>query len=245
MPVRVSHQPASVSWPASPRHPAGEPAGFPKAVQDALELLARAEALGIPWRRILQEEIAAESLLQGFLDADVTNLPLWQAIGLLPNTLLQSWRVRARIGRASWEASANGSLEAVHELSDLHDHFRGRPRRGATSRSALDRHLCQAYERIRELQAAARAAERARGEDPARFVCETAGCSLADAEWAVARASSAERTFALDDAVRHARDEGFEIPQGDTELDSFVRLKRLISRRARRRRPSSRRSPSG
>jgi hypothetical protein len=210
-----------------------------------MELVARAEALGIPWRRVLQEEIAAEGLLQGFLGADVPNLPLWQAIGLLPNTLLQSWRVRARIGRASWEASANGSREAIRELSDLHDHLCGRPRRGATSRSALDRHLCQAYERIRELQAAARAAERAHGEDLARFVCETAGCSLADAQWAIARASSAERTFALDDAVRHARKEGFEIPQGETELESFVRLKRLVSRRAPRRRRSSLRGTSG
>jgi hypothetical protein len=42
---------------------------------DALRLIAEADALGIPWRRVLTQEILAEGTLQRFLGPDIAELP--------------------------------------------------------------------------------------------------------------------------------------------------------------------------
>ena len=96
-------------------------------------------------------------------------------------------------------------------------------------------HLSLALERVRELARAARAAERPRGERAERVarVVERTGCTEGDAAWAVERADAPGRTHAIDDAVRQARAEGFEIPAAASEFHAFLALRKL----ARRHRP--------
>jgi hypothetical protein len=90
----------------------------------------------------------------------------------------------------------------------------------------------------------ARAAERIRGERHERLARLTArtGCTVADAAWALERAETAGRTHAIDDAVRQARAEGFEIPAADSEFHAFLLLGKLV-RRNRLARPRSSASP--
>src|SRR5262249_2726448 len=52
-----------------------------------------------------------------------------------------------------------------------------------------------------------------------------------DAGWAVDRSSSRRRSHRLDDAMRRAREEGFELPVAQSELIAFTRLKRFVQRR--------------
>ena len=86
--------------------------------------------------------------------------------------------------------------------------------------------------RILELQAVALAAERSPlcDEGCVAEICESTGAVRRDAEWAVGRLDSPKRTHALDDAVGHAREEGFEIPHASTELQAFSRLRRFVLR---------------
>ena len=90
----------------------------------AEHLAAEAEALGIPWEKILAEEILTEGTLPRYLPQP-DDLPLWRAISILPNSLLRSWRVRAGIERLSWQASLADSREAARDLATLHEHLRG------------------------------------------------------------------------------------------------------------------------
>jgi hypothetical protein len=207
---------------------------------EALRLIRQAEALGIPWRRVLSREVFAEGMLQRFLGSQVSELPLWRALSILPNSLFHSWRVRDLIDRLAWEASAQGSREARRELGSLVDCLSGPRSRKWTDDMARAKHYWFAYHRILELQAAALAAERggARGDQGILEVCESAGCVRRDAQWAVARLNSSKRSHALDDAVIHAREEGFEIPNAPTELQAFSRLRRFVLRhRIFRRKP--------
>ena len=49
----------------------------------AEELLARAEALGIPWRRLLAQEIEAEQRLRTYLPDLTAELPWEEALEIL------------------------------------------------------------------------------------------------------------------------------------------------------------------
>jgi hypothetical protein len=77
------------------------------------------------------------------------------------------------------------------------------------------------------LQQIGRAAHRSGGthEERVAFVAQRTACSRADAEWAVRREERPGLSHLLDDAMRKARDEGFEIPHQTTEARAFRRLR--------------------
>ncbi len=213
---------------------------------DALRLVAEAEALGIPWRRVLAQEILAEGTLQRFLGPDIEELPLWRALCLIPNSLFHSWRVRDLVDRLSWEASAQGAAPARRELASLFECLTGPRSRHLTSETSLARHYWFAYQRILEIQSVALAAEKILDDGVASVsrLCEITGCGRRDAEWAAARAAAAGRSHALDDAMARARNEGFEIPPAETEIQAFSRLRRFVRRHRLLREPEAQRPPA-
>jgi hypothetical protein len=203
--------------------------------------IAVAEALGIPWQRLLEAEIQAERTLRGFVGEPEADLPLWRFLSALPTTALDSFRVRERLAGLLREARLTRSGTALRSARQAIDEMCGKREAGDVSESqALALHLSLAHERIRELARVARAAERIRGERHERLARLTArtGCTVADAAWALERAATAGRTHAIDDAVRKARAEGFEIPQADSEFHAFLLLGKLV----RRNRPARQRS---
>ena len=199
---------------------------------EALRLIRQAQALGIPWRRILTREISTEGMLQRFLGCEIGELPLWRALAIIPNSLFHSWRVRDLIDRLAWEASAQGSRAARREIASLLNCLSGVRARRWTEEMARAKHYWFAYDRILELQAVALAAERSRAQGKNRIaeVCQSTGSTRSDAEWAVTRLDAPGRSHALDDAVARARQEGFEIPNAASELQAFSRLRRFVLR---------------
>jgi hypothetical protein len=196
----------------------------------AQNLLREATALGIPWERILSEEIRAERLLQLSL-ADVTEpWPLWPAFSILPLSLLHSWRVRERIQALAWEASRRGCEEAGRQLRALHAHLSGRQNGRPSDATLMARHLWFGYQRVLALTRIGRLAGKLRGDPAHRMEAlrERAGCSPEDAKWAVERSSSPIRGHSLDDAMRRARDEGFELPEDKNEVRAFRRLRSFV-----------------
>ncbi len=211
------------------------------------DLIAVADALGIPWERLLAAEIAAERTLRGFVGEPAEDQPLWKFFSALPATALDSWRVRERLADRIREARLTRSGAAMRSVREAVDDLCGRGSTAARSRDqALAVHLSLALERVRELARAARAAERPRGERAERVarVVERTGCTEADAAWAVERADAPGRTHAIDDAVRQARAEGFEIPAAASEFHAFLALRKLARRhpvrRSRRSTPRTR-----
>ncbi|MGE5275489.1 MAG: hypothetical protein ACM3SU_00700 [Acidobacteriota bacterium] len=216
------------------------------------ELIAVARALGIPWERLVEAEIEAERKLRRFVGEPEPDRPLWRFLSALPTTALDSWRVRERLAALLRDARLARSGAAVRSIREAIDELCGK-RPGSVDGDVLAAHLRQAHERVRELARVARAAERARGDRAARLarVVARTGCTGADAAWAIARAEAPGRAHAIDDAVRQARAEGFEIPVAESEFHSFLALRKLVrshapARRrsavaARRVRPSARR----
>jgi len=199
-------------------------------MSDDRELIDIAEALGIPWRRLLDSEIQAERELRRTIGADSGEPPLWRVFAALPMSLLDSWRVRERVRNLSWEARITSSRRATRDLRALSDHLSGRHAGAEEAGDPLLRHLEFAYQRILELQQAARAAEKARGDCPARIrhVVKETGCLEQDARWAVGRALAPREGTVVEDAVTRARAEGFEIPRASTEFQAWVRLRRFV-----------------
>ncbi len=196
------------------------------------DILAEAETLGIPWRELLSNEILAEKTLRDSVETLDGEWPLSCLFSLLPHSLLQSWRARERIHDLSWEARAEKSRAAANRLRSVFLHLAGKRSPGAPFDFLLANHLGFAYERVLQLQRIGKAAERTKGareERIAAVVCRT-HCSESDAAWAVDRAGS-RRSHRLDDAMRRAREEGFELPVAKTELVAFTRLKRFVERR--------------
>lgn len=196
-------------------------------------LIAEAEALGIPWQTILAEEILAERMLQRGIGEPPTEWPLSCIFYLLPSSLLQSWRVRERLDRLSWEARAEGSREAAAELRGFYGHLSGKRTPSAPMGFFMASHLWLGYRRVLELQRIARIAEKARGDDRKSLdqFSRRMRCSTADAEWAFERVRTGKRSHSLDDAMRRARDEGFELPRARSELKAFLRVKVFLRRR--------------
>jgi hypothetical protein len=204
------------------------------------ERIAVAEALGIPWERLLDAEIQAERTLRGFVGDPEADLPLWRFLSALPTSALDSWRVRERLASLICHARLTRSGVAVRAVREAIDELCGkRAVAGPTGSEALALHLRLAHERVRELARVARAAQRCRGEREDRIarVVSRTGCTAADAAWAVTRVEAPDRTHAIDDAVRQARSEGFEIPVAESEFHSFLALRKLLRRNppARRR----------
>jgi hypothetical protein len=194
-------------------------------------LLARARALGIPWERILRQELRAEETLRACLSDLKGPWTLREVSWLLPSSLLQSWRVRARIERLAWEAFAEDSSKARRELRVLSTHLRHR-RRQNSPESIRARHLWLAYERVLTLMKISRAAEKyrflgSRGLEP---LCAKLGCSREDARWAIARVGAARRGGRLNDCMDRARAEGFEIPHAASEFDALALLRKFAKR---------------
>lgn len=201
------------------------------AVRTATEsLLREATALGVPWERILAEEIRAERLLQISLSDVNEDWPLWAAFWILPLSLLNSWRVRERIHVRAWEASRQGCEEAARQLRALHAHLSGRQNGRPSEATLMRRHLWFGYQRVLALTRIGRLAEKLRGDpvDRIESVQKRAGCSREDATWAVERLISPTRGHSVDDAMRRARDEGFELPEDESEVRAFRLLRSYV-----------------
>ena len=197
------------------------------------DVLAEAEALGIPWQIILSKEIAAEKSLRESVENLEGDWPLSCLFSLLPYSLLQSWRARERIHTLSWEARSERSRAAANRLRSVFLHLAGKRCPGEPFDFLLANHLGFAYERILQLQRICRTAEKSKGsrdEKIAEIVRRT-HCSESDAAWAVDRSGARRRGHRLDDAMRRAREEGFELPVAQSELIAFTRLKRFVQRR--------------
>ena len=205
------------------------------------ELIAVARALGIPWERLIEAEIEAERKLRRFVGEPGSDLPLWRYLSALPTTTLDSWRVRERLAALLREARLTRSGAAVRSIREAIDELCGKRPGSVSDGDALASHLRQAHERVRELARVARAAERSRGDRAERLarVVGRTGCTGADAAWAIARAEAPGRAHAIDDAVRQARAEGFEIPVAESEFHSFLALRKLVRRTPPARRRSA------
>ena len=211
------------------------------------DVRAIAEALGIPWLRILESEIESERALRRLLGEAAVDEPLWRILCALPSSALDSWRVRERVNALACEASTGCAPRAGRELKEVFDHLSGKRNGRRSSADLMARHFWFAYQRILELVRAASAAEKARGDHAWRLrrTAEVSGCSASDALWALDRAESRGRGHVLDDAVARARSEGFEIPRGGTALQSFVLLRKLARKSAPFPGPAPRRARKG
>jgi hypothetical protein len=239
--ARVSSPDASL--PPGPRKSfAGDPFTGRELSPEAAERITIAEALGIPWERLLDQEIDAERSLRRFLGEPEGELPMWRFLSALPGTALDSWRVREKLEAWIRDARLGHSPAALRALREALDEMCGKRDRGVSDR-ALALHLTLAHERVRELARVARAAEKSRGDRAARLAAILAktGATEADALWALRRVESPDRTHAIDDAVRHAREEGFEIPRADSEFQAYVILRKRARRKPRVRRAASHR----
>ena len=196
-------------------------------------LLAQASALGIPWKRILQEEIRAEQTLREYM-AEPEECPLRSAYWILPRSLLQSFRVRDLIAGLSWDASMKSGQEAARQLRSLQEHLSGKSnghhRNVNGNGAAMARHLWFGYHRVLALQRICRAARKSHGDYEERIasICEKTGCAPDDADWAIRREGSPGSGQVLDDAMRQAREEGFELPGAESEVRAFRRLQRFV-----------------
>jgi len=221
----------------------GIPAARPRADAEPAraDLLRRAEALGIPWDRILLEEIQAEQTLRRYA-SDIESMPLETQLSVLPVSFLSSWRVRDEIQSLSCAARGAGFPLALRRLRSVFRRWCGQPERG---QAAYAGHLELAYERVLLLQRVRRAAHRSRGTtaDRMAFVCATARCGYDDAAWALCREDAPQAGHRLDEAMRKVRGEGFQIPRASTEVRAFAELRRIVrasARRPRRRPPAAR-----
>lgn len=194
------------------------------------DLLREADDLGIPWQRILSDEIRAERRLRECI-ADVgKGWPLWPALSILPASFLDSWRVRDRIRILAWLASREGCKTSVRHLRALHAHLLGRRNGRGSDATLFAKHLWFGYQRVLSLLRTCRAAERSNGSRNERIeeVRLRTGCSARDAHWALERALAPHRDHTLDDAMRRARDEGFELPSEGNEVRAFRRLRSFV-----------------
>jgi hypothetical protein len=197
------------------------------ATHSAPQILRYAETLGIPWKQILVEEIAAEERLRRYIEDVENKCPLRSAVKLLSSCFLRSWRIRKQIESLSLAARSASMREAVRQLRAVFSELMGRNEKDKT---ALALHLWFAYQRILLLQRVRRAASRSRGEVSERLasICTAARCSYDDAAWAILEEGSPRRGNRLDAAVRKVREEGFRIPQAATEARSFAQLRRIV-----------------
>ncbi len=191
------------------------------------ELVRGAEALGIPWQRIVHEEIQAEQTLRRFLEDVDGDWPLEAGLKILPVSFLRSWRVRDRL-HALWARSRVAfDRKARRQLRGVVASLLGKV---PDDRTTLAEHLWFAYQRVLLLQRVSRAAARSRGELAERltFICERARCRPDDAAWAAALEDAPRRGHRLDAAVRKAREEGFQIPRAATEARAFAALREMV-----------------
>jgi hypothetical protein len=191
------------------------------------QIVECAEALGVPWRRILLGEIESEQRLRRYVADVESRFSLRSAISILSFSLLKSWRIRDEIESLACQARGASSQGAVRQLRIVLQRLTGR---GDRDQVALAEHLWFAYQRVLLLHRVRRAAARSRGSTAERlaFTCSRARCSFDDAAWAVCQEESAEKGHRLDAAVGKVRDEGFLIPRAPTEARSLAELRRIV-----------------
>ena len=212
-----------------PAEDAAAPDAPPGAAGDVLEC---ARTLGIPWERILQEEIEAELRLRRYLPNLGRDCPLLPAARILSYSVFRSWRLRDQIESLACEARSASSRRALRTLRIVFRRLTGKGD-GARPEGASD--LWFAYQRVLLLLRVCRAAARTRGplEERLARVCTAARCGYDDAAWAIESEDSAGRGHRLDAAVRKVRDEGFPIPRAESEARALAELRRMIRRRPR------------
>lgn len=211
--------------PSAPRGDApGERA--PLGEQARREILRQAEALEIPWDRLLLDEIQAEQTLRRFAEEGV-EMPFALKLSILPLSFLSSWRVRDEIQAISCAARTTGLRGAIGQLRLV---FRRLVGEADPAKATLVGHLHFAYQRVLLLQRVCRIARRSRGTTAERmaFVCSTARCGFDDAAWALCREDAARPGHRLDAAIQKVRDEGFRVPRASTEARSFAELRRIV-----------------
>ena len=204
---------------------APEPLVGPTDASSAGEILSCAETLGIPWRRVLLQEIEAEQKLRRYL-ADVgAECPLDSALSILSHAAQRSWRVRDQVESLAGQARAS-VRGARRGLRKFLRHLAGD---AEPASAAFVRHCGFAYQRILLLQRVRRAAARSRGSLPERlaFVCSTAHCAVEDAEWALREGGSMRRGERMEVAVRKVREEGFFVPRAQTEARALAELRKI------------------
>ncbi|HWZ86244.1 MAG TPA: hypothetical protein VN032_08585 [Thermoanaerobaculia bacterium] len=224
-PVPAGPRAVPPTWAAAPQGPS--PADPARNTDEArFEILRRAEALEIPWERILLDEIQAEQTQRRYVEK-VAEMPLATRLSLLSSSFLSAWRVRDQIQALSCAARTTSLQSAVRQLRLVFRRLAGQPDRG---NAALATHLWLAYQRVLLLQRVSRAARRSRGTNAERMAstCSTARCSFDDAAWALCREETSAPGHGLDAAVGKVRDEGFQIPRASTEARSFAELRRLV-----------------
>jgi hypothetical protein len=202
----------------------------PKTPEDIVQ---RAEMLGVPWQRVLREEIEAELKLRRYLSELDRAFPLLRAAEILSFSVLRSWRVRDRIESLACEARTSTPRGALRPLRLVFRRLTGKGERDSDDAS---RRLWFAYQRVLLLQRVRRVAGRSRGDMPDRlaYICSTARCAYDDAAWAVSQEDSPRRGHRLDAAVAKVREEGFPIPRAETEARALTELRRMLHRRPRR-----------
>jgi hypothetical protein len=210
---------------------ASPPPRVPTETSTADEILACAETLGIPWRRVLVEEIEAEQKLRRYL-ADVgSECPLDSALSILSLAAQRSWRVRDQVeslagqARASARGARRGLLRFLRSLAGDSE----------PASAAFARQCGFAYQRILLLQRARRSAARSRGAMPERiaFVCSSARCTFEDAEWALREEALPRRGRRMEAAVRKVREEGFFVPRAQSEARALEELRKIVFASAR------------
>jgi len=191
------------------------------------EILRCAEALEIPWRRLLLDEIRAEQKLRAYLPDVASEPALDAALSILSHGALRSFRVRDRIETLACQtrASVRGALRRLRAA------VRGLAGGSSGNDAALLRHCRLAYHRILLLQRVRRAAARSRGSPAERlaFVCSAARCAFDDAAWAIGEEESPRRGRRMEAAVRKVRGEGFLVPRAHTEAQSLAELRRIVT----------------
>ena len=106
--------------------PETEPCRCAHAPADpAAEILRNAEALGIPWKRILVDEIQSERRLRRHVAEIEKTSSLSAILTILASSCLRSWRARDQIERFSRGARKTASPDAVRQLRILFGELTG------------------------------------------------------------------------------------------------------------------------
>lgn len=217
--------------PARDGDPEPPSASTPREDAPADEILRRADALGIPWRRLLVEEVRSEERWRRYLPDPYADGDLDAVLAVLGTGALRSWRVRDRVEGLAMQArtSVRGGARRLRAF------VRGLAGASAQEQAALSAHLHFAYERVLLLQRVRRAAARSRGTPAERlaFVCATVRCAFDDAEWALREEASPRRGRRMEAAVRKVRDEGFCVPRATSEALALAELRRLVTASSR------------
>jgi hypothetical protein len=221
--------PTALVPPAEEDFPPPETGFIPRPVSSE-QVLQHAGTLGIPWERILLEEIETELKLRRYLPELDRRFPLSRAADILSFSLLRSWRVRDRIETLACEARTTSPRGALRLLRIVFRRLTGKEER---SKEDVSGNLWFAYQRVLLLQRARRVAARTRGPMPDRLaaVCTLARCGYDDATWAVSQEDSPRRGFRLEAAVQKVRNEGFRIPRAESEARAVTELRRMLHRR--------------